>query len=117
MRNAHLNIIECGGQHIKPGAILTPDHGIADQPGVKMLLPADEVHLTDGRVMIKPEPPVRTPPLCLNRTLVLIAQRQSAVVLYSRTTPSKQVPWPTDQLLRCFTAGIESPAPPNKTEP
>src|SRR3546814_4630688 len=42
MRNAHLNIIDCGGQHIKPGAILTPDHGIADQPGVKMLLPAED---------------------------------------------------------------------------
>src|SRR3546814_6729509 len=77
MRNAHLNIIDCGGQHIKPGAILTPDHGIADQPGIKMLLPADEVHPPDGRVMIKPEPPVRPPPFSLNRGLVLIADRQS----------------------------------------
>src|SRR5437764_334176 len=59
MGHAKVDVIDHARQQIEPAAVLAPDDGVAQQPGVETLLSTNQVGEDDRLVMIEPEAPVR----------------------------------------------------------
>ena len=107
MGDAHVDIVDRGGQHVEPAAILAPDHRIGQERRIKMLLAPDPVGPGDRLCVIQLEAPVRPATLFLESGPLGFAQVQRRPVIDRRLAAAELNLALQVQFLRGFIGRID----------
>ena len=109
MGDAQIHVVDRARQHVEPRSVGAADHRVAHRRRVELLGAADQVVPRDRRVMVEPEPPVRSHALRLQPRPLGIVQRQRRPVVDRRQPAPEQHLAPEVELLRALIGGIDAP--------